>query len=620
MHEKPSVTPVESHESDPKADQAFAGLLQNYENRVPESVSQAESIAQEIRDRAAGVAVHTDGTATVDGVSVNKSLAEELQDKASAGLGAWRLSDEDRLEWKNTASVKSWADLTPPMQNYMKSLKKDVYQPMGMVFADLQSQAEKRLKLDDEIKAREMEAVEQKAATEAKEAAEQKIRDNYAKSHADFRADIDATKADKEKQAFQLRMKYGGATRPDVVAALEAKTGSAQEASAPVEKRVIDPNVNKEKAHANSNATSEALRKFYRKQLVGEPAEPAAAGKAPSIAPDTKTGESASPSAPEVKVTRQLEAHGQFTNQDYMQFNDGETGLSFSEPGTQIVLGADSIHKYARYFDENGGNMALVYTEGDGKYGLARGKVIDMRTGEATSLPDGSLGFTIGDKFTLPGSNEATTIQEVLLRHKIAAVPLQGAEHVDGPSPFKALDKLLKDDRAKSAKVMPVVAAAQQPVAPQAPAPEKRTKRRMLAAAAVAGALTVAALFGMSAQNNGGDVPHREVAAVSLDLEGDKPDRSDKNVEEGKTVSVTVEAGNGPTQEMKELAKERGIKATPQQLYDTYKKFADKGSFDNIDGMYRMNNGDYGFASAGAHELPADLVNDMLEDLKKSAK
>jgi hypothetical protein len=572
--------------------------LDHLHNFVPESLADAEQTADMLRE----------GYTGRENDIEDESLRHELAGRLEAGVDMWKLSTNARQEQESVVATQNWQDLSAGQRAEMKRLKPDVYASQGLAFAKLKEQAEKRLQLDDEIKAREMEV-----------AAEQEVRDNYAKGHAAVRAEIDAAKADKEKEAFKLRMKYGSNMRPDVAAALESKSEPMQSAKAPVEKRVIDPNVNREQVHANSNATTEALRNFYRTQLTGETPDTTPAATTPDVAPDAKT------------VARHLEAHRAFTDMDLLQFSDNEMGFSYSEPGTEIVFGIGSSHKYASNLPfEKGSHRAIVYTADGEKYGFGAGHIIKMSTGEAVDFPQGDdLKFTVGEKFKLPGADEETVVEEVLIRGETGPEGFEHAEQVPGGNPFTRLRERIADiSVAESTKIMPAVpavaavaaVAASQPAAPQpnvqkAPAPEKRKGRKLLA---VLGTLAVgAALLGGLAALDGEDAPHKEAAQNTLDLKDDQ-NRSDRSVEQGKTVSITVEAGNGPTQEIKELAEEQGIQATPQQLYDTYKKFADQGRFDDIDGMYRMANGDFGFASTGAHELPADLVADMLEDLKKS--
>lgn len=374
--------------------------------------------------------------------------------------------------------------------------------------------------------------------------------------------------------------------------------GDEKAVSQPAQPRsaeVISPSATQ---HEENKKTVKALNNFYRQQLLGS----AAAGS-----PDAKT------------APRALEAHGPFTNMDLLQFKDNELGFSYSEPGTEITFGIGSMNRYATDLPfENGSHRAIVYTTGGEKYGFGAGRVIKMSTGEAVEFPQGAdLKFTVGEKFKLPGATEETVVEEVLVRGMTGPEGLNLAEQVPGGNPFTQLrEKLANVGVTDPTKTMPLVP---QPTAQKAPAPEKR-KGKLLAAAI--GTLALGAvLFGGLTAMNSEDAPHKEASEKTHDLTDEERNRSDDmSVELGKMVQIDVERNNGPTQEIKQLAAKQGIKASPQQFYDSYKKFADQGRFDNIEGMYLMENGDFGFASAGAHELPADLVNDILEDLKKSTK
>lgn len=394
-----------------------------------------------------------------------------------------------------------------------------------------------------------------------------------------------------ERVRRQARVRVGG--------------GDEQSATQPVRSTPAEVILPSATQREENKKTVEGLNKFYRQQLLGT----AAGG-----APEAKT------------ATRTPEANGRFTNQDFIQFTDREIGLSFSTVGTQIALGVESTHPSAQNFSAEGNNMALIYTD-NGVYGLAKGRLISMRTGEATELPQDTVNFSIGDTVMMPGSDKPTEIQEVLLQYKTADEVLQGAEQATRPSPFTKLREKLAENgvAVDPTKVAPVVSTApaapqlpaltQQPAAPKAPAPEKRKKGRLFAVAA-AGALAVAGIFGGIAANNSGDAPNKEVAATSHSVEDDTTNRSDMSVEKGKTVRIEVERGNGITQEVEQQAEAQGISATPAKLKQMYKDFEDQGRFDKVKGLYEMDNGDYGFANAGKQAFPADLMTDMLEWLR----
>jgi len=133
-----------------------------------------------------------------------------------------------------------------------------------------------------------------------------------------------------------------------------------------------------------------------------------------------------------------------FINPEILQFNDGDGALGFRTNGEKLILGPNSINKYARDFSSNvGGDMAIIKTESGNKYVFAGGLVINKDSGRFFKLPEEDVEVTVGKPCVIPGVGTTTGVKTVML-HYFKASASSDACQLDISSPFKAIVNLIE--------------------------------------------------------------------------------------------------------------------------------------------------------------------------------
>ncbi len=128
-----------------------------------------------------------------------------------------------------------------------------------------------------------------------------------------------------------------------------------------------------------------------------------------------------------------------FAHQEMVQFTDGELALAFRTTDDVLMLGPDSIHKYARNFDLD--DMAIIRTKSGNVYGFAGGFVINKDRKLAFEFPQETVRVKIGEPCVIEGVGSTSDVESVMLRYKVTTPGSDMANiQVDKPSPFKALE------------------------------------------------------------------------------------------------------------------------------------------------------------------------------------
>lgn len=130
-----------------------------------------------------------------------------------------------------------------------------------------------------------------------------------------------------------------------------------------------------------------------------------------------------------------------FQNEQIEQYSDGQMSLIFSSKGDHVPIGPKSKHKYGRYFDLD--DMAIITTESGDQYGLAKGYIVDKKSGKKYLLGSESIDLTIGKKAKLPIIGKIGVVTHLQLRYKHDQPNSSLADiHSTDPSPFSYFEEL----------------------------------------------------------------------------------------------------------------------------------------------------------------------------------
>lgn len=566
-------------------DHRVAEDLDSLNNFVPETLAEARDIVGMLRE----------GYTGREDEVVDESLREELSEKLKSGVDMWRLSDEERTEWKNASAAKSWADLTPPMQNFMKSLRKDAYQPMGMVFASLQGQAERRLTLDDKLR---NPLAEQSPVVETPQQPAPKLRALSRTNRADLEAIANARSRDEVSSAL---------SREDLPK------------NSPLRGLELGPvDVNRPASAMESMRT---VRESARQQLAQDDEVRAKQGQERRIK----------------KEAVQRATHEEKLGQQREQWKDEKAALEKAEQGIltawkfkhggDLGLQRELARKNSDLMERVRSQARARVYGGDERTAFQQSRAVhsDVKAPtwrERRANPRIVEPVLPSDTVRDENKKTAEALNDFYRRQLLGSAAVAGmASKADAT---KVLD-VPKD--------MPPVADDVADGAPKgrwnqvkAWFAEKRTKRRAGIAAGVLAVVAATGVFLATYESERKDSSGKTQEDTGVGP-GNQTSPSPSPSPEAPADAATqlpesifgVLPGEGLTHTLENMADQQGLSVSGQQLYEVYKTLAAEGYMTSGDvaGTYLMPNGDYGYDSTGNHDWSPAATARALELLQQ---